>query len=171
MVVDLTRAGALRQSIASAWAAEARPRCEVAIEDLPPDTNVVRAYYCDRDWRDVDFADPRSTFTGLVTFTNSGLRYYIAAFLTACLDIDERVRRGQPCFAGDVLACFDTFVCNPNASERVAGATPDQIGCILGTAIFIRDYQGFYHPGFLDYQRKEWDEAIARWSLTWAAQS
>ncbi|HEY2584676.1 MAG TPA: hypothetical protein VGI81_02800 [Tepidisphaeraceae bacterium] len=163
----IVRSELLRSAVEWAWAGEAIPSCNDAFEGFPPDTTVTREYYCGRHWHAVDFSNPDATFTGVVGFKNRGLRYYIAAFLWSCLDLKERFESGQSCFGGIVLPYFDAFFCDPESISRVKGAKVDQLGCVLGTGMFIDEHRVFYHPGFLPNEVLAWKEATALWMAEW----
>jgi hypothetical protein len=170
MTIDLAQVDNLRRSIESAWAEEEIPTCDEGFKSVIQEDEVAKEFFCGRHWKDADVNDARFRFVSISSFTNCGLRYYLAAYLMRCLAVEDDLALTPLFFRDtDVLAIFDVFFSSTDALERIRGATRDQVACILATAIFIwRQNQSFYQPGALDFEIAERDKAIARWEAAWA---
>jgi hypothetical protein len=170
MSAHLTKANRLRRSIETAWAAEEIPQVGQAIYVVLPEDGVAEEYYTGRHWKDVDFSDTRAQGASLGSFTNRGLRYYIAAYLARLLAINGN---GQGNFMvpadAAVMQTFEKFFHRADALRRIDGATHDQIGCIVSTAIFMQENEILRPRTLQDHEVEERDQAIERWMQAWRA--
>jgi hypothetical protein len=141
------------------------PRLGEAIDVVVPEDETAQKYYDGRHWKDVDLDHFAVASTSLSSFTNQGLRYYIVPYLLRILAIDAA--EANPQAFADAVATFDHFLCSPDSLKRIEGATHDQIGCIVSTAIFMQENQGIYRRTLLDHEIDERDQALARWMQAW----